>query len=487
MRKALVTPGKWDVPETTRNLASMWWPLVITTNYDNLFARAHHDAHGRSERKHDLRQPLVLGRSPLDCFRVARSLREPTPPVLWAIQGYVDAPCDLTFEPTGSLAAELVVGHEEYRRVTFREAHFRRTFAEVLRTRSFLFLGSGLAEHYILDLLSEVQEIYGPGGHLHYAICASGTVDVDFLLREFQIAVLEYPLNTEAGQDEHSAFAEIMRELPGVLRMDTLQRKTLRAGISVNRWEMEVNGLDGTSGTLVVEKSPFPALGKGGKLRKCHASRTVLTFRRRKNSTARTLASIYWETRNGLILAVARNQLDVVGKLPNTRKGYKGPYQAVHALSEMAAAFGDVMRSTPSAKGLRFIVHVQEPGVNAELRYGRLRLDEIVGCLDLRIWVSIEPQNAAPTYHLVHIPADEFSRRTSRRMLPRVNIKDVAQMFQVPEDWRVEVWPSPQKPPTKDRVRDLADAPVIYSAVTGSTVRFIAQNAPRDALAPLAK
>ena len=46
--------------------------------------------------------------------------------------------------------AELVVRHAEYRRAANRVPHFRRRFAELFRTRSLLFLGSGLAEPYFL-------------------------------------------------------------------------------------------------------------------------------------------------------------------------------------------------------------------------------------------------------------------------------------------------------------------------------------------------
>ena len=45
------------------------------------------------------------------------------------------------------------MGHDEYRRVTYRDIHFRRAFAEVFRHRSLLFLGSGIRETYLQELL----------------------------------------------------------------------------------------------------------------------------------------------------------------------------------------------------------------------------------------------------------------------------------------------------------------------------------------------
>lgn len=44
--------------------------------------------------------------------------------------------------------ADLVVGHAEYSCVINTQIQFRRCFGEVLRQRSFLFLGSSLAEDY---------------------------------------------------------------------------------------------------------------------------------------------------------------------------------------------------------------------------------------------------------------------------------------------------------------------------------------------------
>jgi hypothetical protein len=86
-----------------------------------------------------------------------------------------------------------VIGHEEYRRVTHREQHFRRAFAEVFRSRSFLFLGSGLAEPYFLDLFGEIIDYYGASPHPHFAFAADDDrLDEDFLRVRYGIQVHRY-------------------------------------------------------------------------------------------------------------------------------------------------------------------------------------------------------------------------------------------------------------------------------------------------------
>lgn len=190
-------PGNADDIEVTdkaMRLAEIGWPLVITTNYEALHLAAcwFADEAGKTP---DGR--LVLGRSPQHCRRVLRSLTVADHPIVWAIQGFVPDPSTSFVRPgPGSeplsskrmakylpddddrkrLADEIVIGHAEYRRVTHAAPHFRRTFAEVLRSRSLLFLGSGL-ESYLLDLVAEIGELHGPSPLPHFAVYSDGDPD----------------------------------------------------------------------------------------------------------------------------------------------------------------------------------------------------------------------------------------------------------------------------------------------------------------------
>jgi hypothetical protein len=195
IRKSLVTQeaGTGSIPSQTRALASIWWPLVLSTNYDNCYTAAF------SDRFPD-RNLVAVGRGSEDCQRVLTSLSTAGRSLLWALQGYLhDVPHtglrpEVTpeSEHADQLEAQIVVGHEEYRRVTYRDIHFRRAFAEVFRQRSLLFLGAGLQENYLQELFGEVLELYGPGPRPHYAIIQKGEVDPDFMLSRFQIVVVEY-------------------------------------------------------------------------------------------------------------------------------------------------------------------------------------------------------------------------------------------------------------------------------------------------------
>ncbi|RKH92865.1 SIR2 family protein [Corallococcus sp. AB038B] len=514
-RAALATKNV-KVPEGTRCLADIWWPLVITTNYDNLYPSA---VLARWKT-----QPLVLGRSPMHCFQVGRVLREPMAPALWAIQGYLDTPCAEQFDAGSSLSAELVVGHEEYRRVTHREPHFRRTFAEVYRNRSLLFVGSGLQEQYLLDLFSEIREFYGPNGHLHFAFAPKGELDVDFLLREFQIAVVEYDVPKDDPAN-HGDRQERLRELT----------RAIETAPAPSRWDYQLEHPTRTfHSCFSVECSPLPetladgscvAVSAGGahgegslrlsppmrKVIQTHAlgaklhsldshvvryvDRPAYAVVAREVNVAsmdtkkfgdgeRTLSAVYWATRHLLGHAykegftIVHTQLFASGPELHSVDTENPPFRPVHALAEMAGAFGDFVRNSGLSRGVRMVVHLVDPGVYTELRRSRLYLPEFLGCEDLRVWVSIEMEGMAPSYHNLHIPAMEFSGARSKATGSTVRLDDIARMFHIPHDWVVDVWPTPQRGWAPGPLDSLGGRAVVFTAVAGSTVRFISPKRP---------
>ena len=98
------------------------------------------------------------------------------------------------------LQKQIIVGHADYRRVAIRSEGFRRTFAEVFRQRSLLFLGSGLNDRYLLDLFSQIIELYGPSARPHFAIAATDSLDPQFLRRNYGIWVHEISSHTQLPQ-----------------------------------------------------------------------------------------------------------------------------------------------------------------------------------------------------------------------------------------------------------------------------------------------
>ena len=184
VRKALWTK-KRNTPPATASLAGIWWPLVLTTNYDDLLLTDFR------EKQHP-RQMDIVGRSAADCQRILTSLNSPSRALLWALQGFFGGPPGSDDGDLHQLKDELVVGHEEYRRVTHRALHFQRAFAEVYQSRQLFFLGSGLKEHYLRDLFNEILEVYGPCVYHHYALVKRGELNPDFMEANFQIKVIEY-------------------------------------------------------------------------------------------------------------------------------------------------------------------------------------------------------------------------------------------------------------------------------------------------------
>jgi len=222
VRSALTTKPA-PPPGQTLALAAVHWPLVLTTNYDDLYMAAAHKAILASGRRREAeiekQVPIeLLGRSRADCQRVLTSLRQPDAPIVWALQGYIGG-IAASFSRPGAqggprwneaatyqeknvtdhsydkkreeLEHQLVVGHAEYRRVALSDEHFRRTFAEVFRSRSLLFVGTALHDKYFLDLFGEVIELYGPSPWPHYAVMREGEADEDFLHHYFGIRLDE--------------------------------------------------------------------------------------------------------------------------------------------------------------------------------------------------------------------------------------------------------------------------------------------------------
>ncbi len=193
-RSALFEGKDQTVPEQTAALAKLSWPLVISTNYDDLFVKASNRAAPPIKRPPNVKpedgKVLVFGRGVEDCRAVLGGLDVPARPALWAIQGFLGE-CGPGHRKT-ELARQVVVGHHQYQRVMNDDRLFRRAFAEVFRRRSFLFLGSGLQEDYFVNLFGEILHGFGPGPHPHFALMKEGEADPLFLLTRLNVNLVTY-------------------------------------------------------------------------------------------------------------------------------------------------------------------------------------------------------------------------------------------------------------------------------------------------------
>lgn len=224
-------------------LTQLVWPMVVTTNYDDVYCLAAKEAldlrlQASPRKKRVADDLLVLGRTPRDCHAVLRSLDRSGPPIMWAVQGYLGGIAHRSaakFVPQKDqrreLAAQVVIGHQQYQRAINADLHFRRAFAEVCRRRSFLFLGSGIAEDYLLNLFSEVMHHHGPPPHGHFAMLhesLSERLDPDFLVTRLGIEPVFY--GDKRKPHDHSALTRVLTRLAAEARLSCAKNDQALAG-----------------------------------------------------------------------------------------------------------------------------------------------------------------------------------------------------------------------------------------------------------------
>ncbi len=210
IRKSLIKDEYSNLPNQMKSLGKIFWPLVIQTNYDDLYL-------GALIRLNNKSPVRVCGRGRQDCHEVLRSIDQlSSNKLLWAVQGFIG--CQYYLKPEElkqigvfpekykELIGQAVLGHQQYVQATNAEPHFRRAFAEVYRRKSLFFLGSGLQEDYIVSLFSEVIHHHGLGKFPHFALLKRDTkIDPWFLQTRLGITVIWY--------DEHKQLPEFMDEL----------------------------------------------------------------------------------------------------------------------------------------------------------------------------------------------------------------------------------------------------------------------------------
>lgn len=432
-------PSHWghQVAQTTA-LAKLWWPLVVTTNYDDLFARAYHASRARDAEDawsaagtsvHE--QPAVsralyaqhlqvLGRSRVHCANVLNALATTVPSVLWAIHGYLARESSPELAP---LERELVVGHDEYRRLAHADPYYRRTFAEVWRRRSLLFLGSSIGDPHLLDLFSEIQEIHGTNPQPHFALVGPGSgVDVELLRTRFNILVVELETFDELPTRLNELAARIGAPRPrashwrfrladsSLVAVDDADLEILHGRIpdTALRKEEGVLVSGGYIGTERTSRSLYlhPSIDELVRqlVRQTHPESLrsefvpkgdvfvlpgtrICAIRPWRDATTRDLtlmprqlhAAFNWASSQG----VHHLRMSLVGA------GASRHFPAAIPLAIIVRAFRTWRRQNPSL-ALRVSVHALDEAALFELRSGRLDVPELLTAEDLRLWLRIE-------------------------------------------------------------------------------------------------
>lgn len=477
------------VPPQTEALGKIWWPLVLTTNYDDHFVKAYHRWHD------DPRDRLtVLGRSAQDCQQVLSSLSSPSGCLLWALQGYLERKKEHRLHP------ELVVGHEEYRRVTHTAQHFRRAFAEVFRRRSFLFLGSSLGDAYLLDLFGEILEFAGANPLPHYALVKQGTMDAAFLRSRFNIIALQYEEHTQLPEWLDRLREETGRALTRPVRWCYALAAGPDTGAPAGVEDLEIvrgplpppaqgelvavsvgtdeGGLLWVSDGVQPTVRPFwpaPAKRPRGYAMQLLSERFVFGFQKPEGAGPVPVVAI-----NARVDEHNRRDLRLIGeattemldwaagngfhtvRMQVLASGTTAHYPARFSLSETVRAFGRWRRRNP-AVALALRVHLMDPRALLELASGRLDVVELLTCDDVRFWVEVVDGGQVMERELVFADCDH-------------PLSTIAERFDVPRSgWQVDVDP----PPQRDSVECTADVLwendlLSVGVVPGATLRFVA-------------
>ena len=475
-----------DPPPQTVALARLWWPLVMTTNYDNCFVTAQRRLwFGRHAK---LERPIeIVGRSPFDCQRVLASLTSPGDSLLWAVQGYLRAPCrDRSGMREPDLSRELVIGHQEYRTVTNREVHFRRAFAEVYRTRSLFFLGSGLSEHYLLDLFGEVLEMYGPSTRPNYALVHKGEVDPEFMLARFHTVVCEYErhddlpdmldrlrerLESKASRPTRWSYAI---DAPDVGHAEephedlVIVRAPLRAPIA-EQGECLVISAGERDGKVFFSPDVQPLLftlgvrnGRQPKsvdnsLATFDGSPNVVALLARDEGNKHDLRKL-WPVGEQLFEHAANaNMRRLVMQLPAA--GRNAPFPARLAFAQLLRAFGYWKRTIRPRYELVLELRTWQPEIYQELASGRMDVLELLSSEAVRFWVDIERGDGTVERRLFsEAPWSEMRALLERLELPAAG-------------WTVEVIPAPRAHQKPFAIGDVLDKSLIdLGVVPGCTI-----------------
>lgn len=471
--------GSYSVTPQTAALALSTWPLVLTTNYDDLYVTA--------QEKGDV--PEVLGRSVADCHKVLRSLDASTRPILWALQGFVGGQAR---EPSAivpdvgrrrELASQLVVGHQQYQNAINSQPHFRRAFAEVLSRRSLLFIGSGILEDYLVNLFGEIAYHYGPGPYPHFALFSSdkkATLDTKFLQARLGIAPVFY--------GHYSELPALLERLAKVCRTSWAPSElTFKRDATTVRIANEMLAPPASSSECVLvsvgrnpdntaregsqAKQLFADAGLKGSLQALDAAPSY-AFRlpgsaifavaaRVPNPSADAIDAAAGDARDlGVIEHAIKEALKHVSKAGYERvhigpvaSGKHRLWHPIHPFVETIAAVRRFMAETPDSSIRAFDIHVYEDLVWSPIVAGKIPVLEILASDVMKVLVEVRDASGG----------SDIMALTARGPIKVSAIKELCGL--VPDRWDTEIFPRPgaMQPSSADDLLVTPNAIVVFS------------------------
>lgn len=478
------------VPQATLELASIWWPLVLTTNYDTLFHEAFNRRHHRA--KHDDDAIAPVGRSSADCHTVLASLASPVRPLLWALQGFLGSSLN-----GNDLSAEIVLGYEHYRRASFENPGFRAAFTEVYRNRSLLFAGAGLGEDYFRSLFGESIVRLGINQHTHCALVNAKDLERDapwFMHTRMNIIVLTY--EDKPGEPKYSGFAPCLRGIADALNEPPrgAWRYSMRATTAHVSVEIEPTPLPPTvgnghwvvgsagrrasgelriSGDVPAElRGPDIAIAGHPQLRHVDQKPVLLAIARQRDRASnrhhRDLRHVAEVTASALQVAVGKGATTVSFMLLSASVS-KGRWPRVFSLIEMLRGIRRFVNDRPpgSTTPIRIVIHDtaaarppdRSPNRSVWHAIESRRLDpcELLDCKDLRFYVDID--------------IDGSAMRTTMYLAEDKTLQQLAMYFQLKGPWKAELTPNPA--PRRGMWLPSLDVSLLDAGVVpGATLKF---------------
>ena len=361
-----------------------------------------------------------------------------------------------------ALLDEVVVGHQQYQRAANQNPTFRRAFAEVFRRRSMLFVGSGLAESYFINLISEIILNFGPSPHPHFAMFSQNElkdIDPEFLEIRLGITAVDY------GQD-HDRLPDALAEISAATQYSDLEH-----ALSTPRPLAMCYGMPRGSGPAAKPKMVecslrFAHLGKPGP-GECAVLSVGLAptdngFQPKLGSQARSFFAAHYpdlrEFGPGNAKPVARRLLRVVGagqelpvfllgarEITDTRADRRslsaislatvealaiieqlqefrtvsmgllaaGDRSFAHPMFAFIAQFSGIRRFTleqsppPSDDGLNLIeVRIVDPSVISPILEGRLPIQELLSSDTIRVLVRVYDHSSHSEAYTVSVSSE---------------------------------------------------------------------------------
>jgi len=474
------------------SLASIRWPLILTTNYDTMYFDCLQHFHELIDEKKRPPYPPgveVFGRSPGDCHSLLATLSSGSKPAYWALQGLFDRTKAYAADP--SLENEIVIGYRQYRNATYSNPTFRSVFAEIYRNHSLFFIGSGLSEDYFRGLFGEVLERFGNNPYTHVALFNSSekhNIDHHFLHTRFNITPVFY--TDETGSTPFSGLPLALDKLHDAIK--SANEKLCRLSFCKRNF-FDLHGEGITSG-LEITAASMPAWnknecyvfsagydgsvlfsGKGQKYINVNHEKVGHFEADKFEQTTSSMVRRFKKT--NIYAAIARN-LDTPGSSHDARDlrkvldateqaltecskeftiinmmllsgGQGKTFPAIYSFIQMLRGYKEFISGNATTPLVR--IYIVDPSILSYIRTKPLEIEELLNCDDMRLGIEIR-DGADIERSQIYLNADK-------------TLEGISDFYSINNsNWDVTVFPKPFKdflikPGDKTAIGDLGLIP----------------------------